>query len=180
MTPEKSFKFMGADFPTENIEWNQAMMFCRQASQKMEKKLSLPTEAQWEYACRAGTTTAFYTGEQITSKQANYDWDDSYNGSPKAEPIKRTMKVGSFAPNAFGLYDMHGNVWELCYDVHKGDYYKMSPEKDPVYDKDKGFRVVRGGGWDCNPEKLRSANRSQRPQDADRHNVGFRVVMTID
>ncbi|MCL2765868.1 MAG: formylglycine-generating enzyme family protein, partial [Treponema sp.] len=136
----------------------------------------LPTEAQWEYACRAGTTTAFNWGtNQITSDQANFNATSTlYNGSPAGEYRERTTEVGRFAPNAWGLYDMHGNVWEWCWDVH--GTYPSSPESDPTGAVSGSYRVYRGGGWNGRGLALRSARRYVNyPWYGDSYD-GFRLV----
>jgi formylglycine-generating enzyme required for sulfatase activity len=168
----RKVKFRGPDLPVENVEWGQCQMFCSALSNKTDSKMRLPTEAEWEYACRAGTDTPFNTGSTINPNQANYDCTQSYNGD-------RTSQVGSYPPNAFGLYDMHGNVCEWCQDIYKKDFYGKSPTVDPVYDGGKGRRVVRGGSWIHPPAMVRSAERNRRIQGADRRYLGFRVVMEI-
>jgi formylglycine-generating enzyme required for sulfatase activity len=180
MGPNPKTAFRGDEFPVENVEWNQAVLFCKTVSNKNGLKVRLPSEAEWEYACRAGTETAFNTGETINPDQANYDSNKVYQWGRKALPLDRTCKVGSYQPNAFGLYDMHGNVSEWCRDIFEKDYYKHSPVNDPVYDDEKGSRVVRGGSWKDSPDKLRSAERSKRMQGADRKFLGFRVVLETE
>ena len=108
--------FKGEGNPVESVSWNDAVEFCKRLSEKEGKKYRLPTEAEWEYACRAGTTTPFHTGETISTSQAHYDGHYVYGNGAKGVYRERTMSVGSFSPNAFGLYDMHGNVWEWCQD----------------------------------------------------------------
>jgi formylglycine-generating enzyme required for sulfatase activity len=117
----------------------------------------LPTEAQWEYACRAGTTTPFSTGNNITTDQANYDGTRPYNDNPAGVYRARTMQVGSFAPNAWGLHDMHGNVWEWCWDWY--DDYPSAAQADPSGAVFGGHRVRRGGSWGYGGRYLRSAAR---------------------
>ncbi|MFA5553028.1 MAG: formylglycine-generating enzyme family protein [Phycisphaerae bacterium] len=173
-------KFRSPNLPVENVDWRQAGIFCQAVSNKTGLKMRLPTEAEWEYSCRAGTDTEFYTGNMIDPEQANYDWGKSYNKSKRANSLGRTKMVGSYPPNAFGLYDMHGNVWEWCQDIYKNDYYKASRIVDPVNDGPKGSRVIRGGAWNEGPEKLRSAQRSKRIEGADRRHIGFRVLMEIE
>ena len=122
-------------FPVEMVSWDDAVAFCKKLSELPEEKKAgrvyrLPTEAEWEYACRAGTKTAFHYGNSLSSKQANFDGNRPYGGADKGPYLERTTKVGSNAANAFGLYDMHGNVWECCQDWYDEDYYKNSPRED--------------------------------------------------
>jgi formylglycine-generating enzyme required for sulfatase activity len=134
----------------------------------------LPTEAEWEYACRAGTTTPFNTGNNITTDQANYDGNYPYNNNAKGIFRETTTPVGSFAPNQWGLYDMHGNVWEWCWDWY-GDYVSGS-QVDPVGPSAGADRVVRGGGWRSSAGYLRSVNRLRGYPNSRYDNVGFRVA----
>lgn len=172
--------FRGPQLPVENVEWPQALMFCNLTAKQVGSKLRLPTEAEWEYACRAGTTTEFNTGYKIEPDQANYQCTKSYQGSVTQSLYKKTVNVGSYAPNAFGLYDMHGNVWEWCQDVYNSKFYGISPDADPVNQGHKGSRIIRGGSWNSPPKNMRSADRDRRIPDADRNNIGFRVVMEIE
>jgi formylglycine-generating enzyme required for sulfatase activity len=134
----------------------------------------LPTEAEWEYACRAGTTTPFNTGNNITTDQANYDGNYPYNGNAKGTYREKTMPVGSFAPNAWGLYDMHGNVWEWCWDWYGG--YSRGSQTDPEGAGTGSGRVDRGGSWSIDAQDLRSAYRyGSSPSDRG-DVVGFRLV----
>jgi formylglycine-generating enzyme required for sulfatase activity len=172
-------KFDGNDrLPVEGVNWVMAQQFIT-ALNKREKtaKYRLPTEAEWEYACRAGTTTPFYTGATISTNQANYDGRTIYGPGKKGVFRRKTLPVGSFPPNAWGLYDMHGNVWEWCSDYYDENYYAHSPQKDPQGPKKGDWRIIRGGSWDFEVESLRSARRYGiygfgRPS----HNIGFRVV----
>lgn len=109
------------DFPVEMVSWNDAQEFCKRLSDLMGRLISLPREAHWEYACRAGTQTPFHYGKTLCSYQANFDGNYPYGGAPNGPYLQRTTKVGSYEPNAWGLYDMHGNVWEWCQDVYKED-----------------------------------------------------------
>jgi formylglycine-generating enzyme required for sulfatase activity len=143
----------------------------------------LPTEAQWEYACRAGTPTPFNTGDNITTDQANYNGYYPYNDNPEGIYRQRTTEVNTFAPNDWGLYDMHGNVWEWCWDWYDYDYYKNGAQTDPTGPAtrpvDSEFRVVRGGAWNHWAENLRSALRyGEYPYEWDNEGeaYGFRLV----
>ncbi|TAG86585.1 MAG: hypothetical protein EAZ18_25495, partial [Oscillatoriales cyanobacterium] len=115
-------RFKGAKRPVEQVSWNEAVEFCRKLTQKTGKSYRLPSEAEWEYACRAGTTTPFYFGDTITPDLVNYDGNYPYGAAPKGLYRQQTTDVGSFPPNSFGLYDMHGNVWEWCSDKYHGNY----------------------------------------------------------
>jgi len=166
--------FKGPNRPVEMVSWNEAQEFCRRLSKQDGITYRLPTEAEWEYACRAGTTTPFYTGKTISTEQANYDGCQPYAGGKAGERRKKTVSVGSFAANPWGLYDMHGNVQEWCQDQH-GEYDR-SPVKDPSGSAKGGFRVLRGGCYDFAPSLCRSAKRGRRsPADVNAY-YGFRVV----
>jgi formylglycine-generating enzyme required for sulfatase activity len=130
----------------------------------------LPTEAEWEYACRAGTTTAFHAGDSLTHDQANFA--NVFAGHNN----QGTFKVGSFKPNAFGLYDMHGNVWQWCADWYDESYYKRSSKEDPPGPVGGTERVMRGGSWYSTERDCRSARRSHREPGRSQDNIGVRVV----
>ena len=165
-------------FPVEWISWDDATEFCRKLSQKEGKTYRLPTEAEWEYACRAGTKTPFYFGATISTDQANYDGDSVFGNGKKGVNRERPMPVGSFPPNAFGLYDMHGSVWQWCQDWYGEDYYQKSPRNDPVNETAGKLksRVLRGGSWHNTPSEARSAARFFAPAGLRNWNYGFRVV----
>jgi formylglycine-generating enzyme required for sulfatase activity len=159
------------DFPVENVSWHEAVEFCKKlsalpAEQKAGRSYRLPSEAEWEYACRGGasSTQVFHFGNNLSSAQANFRGTMPYGGAAKGSWLERTCKVGSYQPNAFGLYDMHGNVWEWCMDSYE-------------YQGDRGFRVRRGGSWGESGEQCRSAIRLRRAPDDHRWNLGFRIVM---
>jgi formylglycine-generating enzyme required for sulfatase activity len=178
-------RFKGKNRPVENVSWNDATKFCQKLSKKTGRDYRLPSEAEWEYACRAGTKTPFYFGETINTDLANYRGTDneeyglsgSYGRGPKGEYRKQTTDVGDFPPNSFGLYDMHGNVWEWCADEWH-DNYDGAPTDGSVWlDGNKQRSLVRGGSWDENPFMCRSAHRNY----SDRRDVlndfaGFRLV----
>jgi len=136
----------------------------------------LPTEAEWEYACRAGTTTPFNTGNNITTGNANYDGNYPYNKNAKGTYRQKTTPVGSFAPNPWGLYDMHGNVWEWCWDWYGSNYYSSSPASNPAGAVSGALRVVRGGGWNYSAADVRSAWRSYYTPSNRLNFIGFRLV----
>ncbi|HBG27731.1 MAG: hypothetical protein A2Y10_19185 [Planctomycetes bacterium GWF2_41_51] len=176
-------KFGGDNLPVENVNWYEAARFIKKLNDKTGLKFRFPTEAEWEYACRAGTTTAFNTGTTIDSDFANYDATAPYADGIIGKELKRTNKVGSYAPNAFGLYDMHGNVWEWCNDIYDGDYFKVTPSIDPKGPQDDlegGDRVIRGGAWNEKPHKCRSADRNNRGPKTNQPIIGFRLAMDVE
>jgi formylglycine-generating enzyme required for sulfatase activity len=176
----KKCYFNGFDLPVDSASMRQSTHFCNALSEKVKIRFRLPTEAEWEYACRAGTTTPFNTGETLNSSQANYDASKTYGDVSKATPIMKTAKVGSYPPNQFGLYDMHGNVWEWCSDKYIKNLYNMNSEDaDQLIARQSYCKVIRGGGWDSSPNECRSANRDWREYVQHKKNVGFRVVMEI-
>ena len=134
----------------------------------------LPTEAEWEYACRAGTVTPFNTGSNITTSLANYDGNYPYNNNSKGTYRERTTTVGSFPANPWGLYDMHGNVWEWCWDWYGG--YASGAQTDPRGAVSGSYRVIRGGSWNSSGRNLRSAYRGRSTPSIRHYDYGFRLV----
>ncbi|TGN99955.1 sulfatase-modifying factor protein [Candidatus Thiomargarita nelsonii] len=171
-------RFKGDNRPVEQVSWDEAVAFCKKLSTMTGKNYRLPTEAEWEYACRAGTTTPFYFGETITTDLVNYDGNYPYGDAPKGVYREKTTEVGSFPPNAFGIYDMHGNVWEWCADIYSSDYYKSSPPRNPTGPSTgRWYRVLRGGAWSHYARGARAAIRGYDPRAKWRHDyVGFRLV----
>jgi len=164
--------------PVEQVNWYDAVEFCARLSKLTRREYRLPSEAEWEYACRAGTTTPFYFGETITGELANYNASYTYAGEAKGEYRGETTPVGQFSPNAFGLYDMHGNVWEWCADTWH-DNYQGAPADGSAWTKgDNDNRsLLRGGSWYCDPSRCRSAYRLYYGRrDIDYDDYGFRVV----
>jgi formylglycine-generating enzyme required for sulfatase activity len=166
--------------PVIHVSWNDALAYCQWLSKKLNNAFRLPTEAEWEYACRAGTTTPFNTGENLTTDQANYNGIYSYPNYPDGKFISKTTPVGSYPPNGWGLYDMHGNVWEWCQDWYGKEYYDECKRQGTI-DNPQGpeigsNRVARGGCWGSYARRCRSASRSG--DDPDNHDfiVGFRLV----
>jgi eukaryotic-like serine/threonine-protein kinase len=166
--------------PVEQVSWLDAMDFCQKLSQKTERTYRLPSEAEWEYACRAGTTTPFAFGETITPAVVNYDGNYPYGGAAKGEHRQKTTPVGNFPPNLFGLYDLHGNVWEWCLDEWV-DSYNGAPTDGSVRgdissrDENK-TRLLRGGSWIVTASYCRSANRIDNAASSRLDSFGFRVV----
>jgi formylglycine-generating enzyme required for sulfatase activity len=166
--------FKGEENPVEMVSWNDAAEFCKKLSAKTGQTVRLPTEAEREYACRAGTTTPFNTGETISTDQANYDGNFTYGSGSKGEDRQKTVAVGSFAPNAWGLYDMHGNVWEWCQDWD--GFYPSTEAVNPVGPENGQDRVLRGGSFYAPPSGCRSATRVRHSPKIRGMNLGFRVV----
>ena len=170
--------FKGGSPPVEQVSWSDAVEFCDRLTQFTSRDYRLPTEAEWEYACRAGTTTPFHFGETITSDLANYNGNYTYNDSPKDEYRKATTPVDHFGiANAFGLCDMHGNVFEWCQDHWHGSY-KGTPTDGSAWlsENENSSRVVRGGSWLDDPRNCRSASRHNHTPDDRYDSFGFRVV----
>jgi formylglycine-generating enzyme required for sulfatase activity/tRNA A-37 threonylcarbamoyl transferase component Bud32 len=166
-------------YPVENVSWDDAQMFCRALSTRPHEKKAgriyrLPTEAEWEYACRAGTTTAFAFGDKLSSAEANFDGNRPYGGAPPGVRRQNTVPVGSFAPNAWGLYDMHGNVWEWCQDWQ--DSYAALVNNDRREHRPADDRIMRGGAWNFGASECRSARRMARAPFLRGPFYGFRVA----
>lgn len=176
------FNFKGADRPVERVSWYDAVEFCARLSQKTGRDYRLPSEAEWESACRAGNDTPFHFGETIRTELANYDGSYIYGNGSKGEYRRQTNRVGSFPANAFGLYDMHGNVWEWCADTWH-ENYKGAPIDGSAwledYENDNQLRLVRGGSWSNNPVYCRCAFRFRYNPDLDNTDIGFRVVCSV-
>jgi len=177
-------QFKGDDLPVERVRWDDAQAFCAQVRELTGTAVRLPTEAEWEYACRGGTTTPFYWGTELNGTQANCDGTEPY-GTETAGPYReRTSSVGSYAegfPHAWGLADVHGNVWEWCEDWYDAGYYARSPVVDPACrDCEQMYRVLRGGAWDFNPGSCRAACRNGNVPGARYNSYGFRVVFCLD
>jgi formylglycine-generating enzyme required for sulfatase activity len=187
--------FKGADLPVENVSWYDAIEYCNKRS--IKEGLSpaytrngdnvtwnrnangyrLPTEAEWEYACRVGTTKPFHTGNNITTAQGNYDGNYPYNGNGKGTYREMTWEVGSGAANGWGLYDMHGNVWEWCWDWYGA--YGSGSQTDPSGPASGSRQVLRGGSWEDSAQYLRSACRVSDGPSARYSRCGFRLVRTF-
>ncbi len=167
--------FKGCDkCPVESVSWKDIEIFLQKLNTMTGKQYRLPTEAEWEYACRAGTTTPFHTGDNLTTNQANYHGDYPYNGNSKGQNRQKTTPVGSFAPNAWGLYDMHGNVWEWCSDLY-GDY-PNGALTNPKGPERGSLRMLRGGSWGGRAQDSRSAIRNPYTPTLQLNYIGFRLA----
>jgi formylglycine-generating enzyme required for sulfatase activity len=185
-------EFKGANLPVGKVSWFDAVRYCIQRSEQeglaspytlegdkvtWDRKANgyrLPTEAEWEYACRAGTTTPFSTGSSITTDQANYNGEYPYNNYPEGKNREKTIEVGSFEPNYWGLYDMHGNAFEWCWDWY-GEY-SVGNQTDPMGAASGIVRVVRGGSSGNDASSLRSAFRGRSAPSGRFSFLGFRLV----
>jgi uncharacterized protein (TIGR02996 family) len=174
--------FRGDDLPVERVPWDESQGFCARLSQRDGRKYTLPTEAEWEYACRAGTTTPFHFGEVLDGTQANCDATDPYGTRHVGPYLGRTTAVGSYRPNAFGLWDMHGNVWEWCRDYYTESPYLPPQAEDPINltRPDYGRRVLRGGSWYNYARFCRSAFRFWYWPGHRGDSVGCRVCFRLD
>lgn len=192
LNPDPS-NFKGVDRPVECVSWYDAVEFCDRLTNKTGRKYRLPSEAEWEYACRAGKSTSFHFGETITTDLANYrgtdnkefKWSGSYGRGSKGIYRQKTTPVGSFkVANSFGLFDMHGNVWEWCADHwhsnYEGTLIDGSAWVDEQENENNNYfqnrRVLRGGSWDSNPGGCRSAVRFNYIASLNDNDIGFRLV----
>lgn len=167
----------GDDYPIYFVSYEDAQDFCRKLTAKERREYRLPTEAEWEYACRAGTTTPFSTGETISTAQANYNGNFAYGDGAKGENRDKTVPVGTFKPNPWGLYNMHGNVWTWCADWY-GEYPREEAT-DPQGPASGEERVARGGSWFREPWMCRSAGRYKKNPEGRYNFIGLRVVTTV-
>jgi uncharacterized protein (TIGR02996 family) len=170
--------FKGADLPVEQVSWDDCGKFCTKLAARDGRRYRLPTEAEWEYACRAGTTTPFSFGATISTDQANYDGNYTYGKGKKGVHRRRTTPVGTFPANAWGLFDMHGNVYEWCQDAYGP--YPSSDINDPQSYNNGDARVLRGGSCYGMPNGCRSANRAGHPPGNRIDICGCRVVLCLD
>ena len=177
----KPSKFEGDELPVQKISWDESVEFCKRLSQMPEeiragRKYRLPTESEWEYACRAGTTTPFHFGSQLNGRQANCDGNGPYGTDTRGQNLKNTTPVGKYPPNQWGLYDMHGNVVEWCSDWY-GEYPSGSVT-DPSGPATGSGRVIRSGGWNVGAVFCRSADRYGIVPSFRSHSLGFRLAMS--
>jgi len=164
--------------PVENISWDKAVEFCKKLCARDKRNYRLPTEAEWEYACRAATESPFYTGQGITTNDANFNGRMPYPGSPKGSNLKRTSPIGQFSANPWGLFDMHGNVWEWCQDWY--DRYSLSDTVDPKGPPRGRLKVCRGGSWQNSARRCRSACRRAEEEAFADFSVGLRVALDVE
>jgi formylglycine-generating enzyme required for sulfatase activity len=176
--PSDPSRYKGGDRPVEDITWNEAVEFCERLSLAKGRKYRPPTEAEWEYACRAGTTTQFHFGDSITTEFANYNGVYPYGAVGWGTNPDETTPVGSFgAPNAFGLYDMHGNVGELCIDPWHATYEGAPSDGSAwIVNGESDVHVVRGGAFLTTPVDIRAASRSYHPALLRWYYTGLRIV----
>lgn len=179
--PDLGSEFKGDDLPVVNVSWNEAQEFIKKLNEKLKLSRSvyrLPSEAEWEYAARAGTRTPYAFGETISPDTANYDWNYPHRNTPKKDRLGHPVKVGSYPANAFGLFDLHGNVWEWCEDDWHDNYSNAPTDGRPWVDAPSrgSDRVNRGGGWNNNAVNCRSANRNRNSPGNRNDNLGFRLL----
>lgn len=168
------FRTFGVDLPVEEVNWFDVHEFIRRLNERGEGHFRLPTEAEWEYACRAGSADAYAFGAQLSANDANYDGRYPLPGQRAGEYRGRPVAAGSLRPNRWGLYDMHGNVWEWCEDSFCP--YTSTSAVDPLGACESNLKVIRGGSWYFNADSARCALRyTHRPQDRG-FSLGFRVV----
>jgi formylglycine-generating enzyme required for sulfatase activity len=178
LEPELS-RFSGDDLPVERVSWEDATEFCARLSAHTGRAYRLPSEAEWEYACRAGTTTPFHFGKTLNTNVANYDGNYTYGNGQKGQYRQKTTPVGSLnAANAWGLFDMHGNVWEWCEDDWHNNYEGAPTDGSAWLDRENesSTKVIRGGSWDYSPWYCRSAYRYHFSRDYRVNSLGFRVA----
>jgi formylglycine-generating enzyme required for sulfatase activity len=166
------------NLPVESVSWDNCQEFIKKLRTNDRKPYRLPTEAEWEYACRAGTTTPFHFGETISTDQANYKGDATYGDGKKGIDRKKPTPVGSFPANAWGLHDMHGNVWQWCQDWH--GVYTQEDVVDPQGPKQGQIRVLRGGSWIYAPTHCRSAYRGWFEPGNRNGYCGLRVCFFVE
>jgi formylglycine-generating enzyme required for sulfatase activity len=177
---ENPSQFKGPRHPVDSVSSFDAQEFCERATKRAGRVVRLPSEAEWEYACRAGTTTPFHTGDSVHSTDANVDGRAGYGGAGDGVYRGKMLDVGSFAPNAFGLYDMHGNVGEWCADFYDPRAYDGASSGAVPFSPSRPERVWRGGAYNDPPRRCRSANREHYNPGGRDSCRGFRVVISTD
>lgn len=172
----------GDTLPVENVSWEEAVEFCARLSRKTGRIYRLPSETEWEYACKAGRLTTFGFGATLSSTVENYESNLPYGEEPPVQPRKKPVPVGTLVPNPFGLYDMHGNVREWCLDEYckrfTGLHAAGAPTRNLRKPEDRLQHVIRGGSWAVSPNNSRSSGRDHDLQTAKNQLLGFRVVLS--
>lgn len=164
----------GPDYPATDVSWNDAMEFCQRLTKIEGREFRLPTEAEWEYSCRAGTQTRFSFGDGWKGEFVDFGWSSTRRGRARLESFPH--RVALKKPNSFGLYDMHGNMWEWCSDWYGKDYYSQSPIEDPLGPEKGIIRVIRGGGFINHDFDGRSAMRHGFSPEHKLSEIGFRIA----
>jgi formylglycine-generating enzyme required for sulfatase activity len=173
---------VGPDFPMYYVNWYEVCTFMQEFSKVLKEKglnyeATLPTESEWEYACRAGTYTPYSWGDGLNGTQANCNGNYPYGMYVFGPFLGKCSPVKTYSPNQWGLYDMHGNVWEWCYDNYQANYYENSPVCDPTGPENAEHKVIRGGGWRSFAWCCRSAFRDSDPPNYRGRTLGFRIVL---
>lgn len=172
-------RFKGDALPVERVSWRDAQEFCKRLARKTGRNYCLPSETQWEYTCRAGTNTPFSFGETLTVEMANFNGEHVFREEPRGFYFHATSESGRYPPNAFGLYDMHGNLWEWCADNWLDDYTSSPRDGSSYLNKDSHYRAARGGSWHEPADLCRSGSRLRVLEtDADEV-MGFRVICDV-
>jgi formylglycine-generating enzyme required for sulfatase activity len=166
------------NLPVDSVSWDDCQGFIKKLREKDKKLYRLPTEAEWEFSCRAGTTTPFHFGETISTDLANYNCEFVYGDGKKGTYRKKTTPVGSFPANAWGLHDMHGNVWQWCQDW--SGVYPQKDVVDPQGPEKAELRVLRGGSWHSLPQNCRSACRLGSGPGNRINHLGFRLCFFVE
>jgi formylglycine-generating enzyme required for sulfatase activity len=177
LNPEPSF-FKGLHLPVESVSWYEAVEFCKRISVLYRQTFRLPSEAEWEYACRAGTTTSFHFGDISADSFGNFDSSYFLMSHQKGIWRKTTTEIETFPPNAFGLYDMHGNVGEWCQDDWHENYEGAPTDGSSWLKENSHSKIVRGGSWYDLPSFCKSSSRSEFDPNRTNNLIGFRVVCT--
>ncbi len=172
--------FKGKNRPVEQVSWEDCQAFCTKLSQREGKRYGLPSEAEWEYACRAGTTTPFFLGDTLSTEQANYDGNYPYKEGAQGEYREQTTPVGIFPPNAWGLFDMHGNIFEWCKDEYRPYGDVNTTDTMETDNRIEDARILRGGSWSYNASICRAAYRAWFAPPARFNYFGFRVAFRLD
>ena len=173
-----SCRFHDPNYPVENVDWHQAREFCRKLARVTGRPYRLPSEAEWEYACRAGTSTPFWTGATITTDQANYVGLHTFKDEAPGIYRHTPNRAGEYPPNPFGLYDLHGNVWEWCADAWHDSYEGASFDGSPRSGSEGKYHPARGGSWHEPPANCRCATRLKLRENERDDFIGFRAALS--